>query len=105
MTYNIILKLFIIYNFESFINMNKKLYYSILVFTLISCTTDGIDDSYVVVREPGNISFSLSVTAGSGGSVSLLLVLIILDLKLQLLLLLIQAIYLILGQMAQQLIQ
>ena len=50
--------------------MNKKLYYSILVFTLISCTTDGIDDSYVVVREPGNISFSLSVTAGPGGSVS-----------------------------------
>ena len=51
--------------------MNKKLYYSILVFTLITCTTDGQDD-FILVNEPGipgKTQFT-PVTAGSGGSVT-----------------------------------
>ena len=46
----------------------KFLYINFLFF--ICCTTDGIDDSYVVVREPGTAQFTLTVTAGSGGSVT-----------------------------------
>ena len=50
-------------------NFIKSLFtYFSLLTLILACTTDGLDD--IVVREPGNISFSLSVTAGSGGSVS-----------------------------------